>query len=193
MWGKTGRGSPSRKSAYQSFLDSSVAPKHAKFFEDAESSYAEVGHPYKNANSSQVLDIFNRELDLVVRGTKSSKDALQTMQQEADPVRGIDHEVAFGSRYVPDVGLEERIDVGLDQSRDAAAGVLQPASGKIIAVHEGGAIGVPEGPGLGVRLDREKLARYHALYQELGGYPYDRDPQRPDWYPLLPNTRWAAP
>lgn len=86
MWGKTGRGSPSRKSAYQSFLDSPVAPKHAKFFEDAESTYAEVGHPYKNANSSQVLDILNREMDLVVRGTKSPKDALQTMQQDADPV-----------------------------------------------------------------------------------------------------------
>ncbi len=86
MWGKTGRGSPSRKSAYQSFLDSSVAPKHAKFFEDAMNSYAETGHPFKNANASQVLDIFNRETDLVVRGTKSSKDALQTMQQEADPL-----------------------------------------------------------------------------------------------------------
>jgi glucarate dehydratase len=57
----------------------------------------------------------------------------------------------------------------------------------------GGAIAVPEGPGLGVRLDRQKVARYHKLYQELGGYPYDRDPERPDWYPLLPNTRWATP
>lgn len=56
-----------------------------------------------------------------------------------------------------------------------------------------GSIAVPEGPGLGIRLDREKLAKYHALYQELGGYPYDRDPMRPDWYPLLPNTRWATP
>ena len=52
---------------------------------------------------------------------------------------------------------------------------------------------VPDGPGLGVRLDREKLGRYAALYRELGGYPYDRDPGRPDWYPLVPNTRWADP
>jgi glucarate dehydratase len=56
-----------------------------------------------------------------------------------------------------------------------------------------GRIAVPDGPGLGVRLDRERLARYAALYAELGGYPYDRDPGRPDWFPLVPNDRWADP
>ncbi|MFO1312566.1 MAG: enolase C-terminal domain-like protein [Burkholderiales bacterium] len=56
-----------------------------------------------------------------------------------------------------------------------------------------GAIAVPDGPGLGVTLDRGKLAQYHDLFRELGGYPYDRDPGRPGWYPLIPNTRWADP
>ena len=56
-----------------------------------------------------------------------------------------------------------------------------------------GAVAVPDGPGLGVTLDRAKLAQYHELYRELGGYPYDRDPGRPGWYPLIPNTRWADP
>ena len=56
-----------------------------------------------------------------------------------------------------------------------------------------GRITVPEGPGLGITLDREKLAEYAELYRELGGYPYDRDPARPDWYPLLPNTEFADP
>ncbi|MGC4937076.1 enolase C-terminal domain-like protein [Kribbella sp. DT2] len=55
-----------------------------------------------------------------------------------------------------------------------------------------GAIAVPEGPGLGVELDRDKLAEYAELFRELGPYPYDRDPARPDWYPLLPNTDWAS-
>jgi glucarate dehydratase len=59
--------------------------------------------------------------------------------------------------------------------------------------YRGGRIAVPAGPGLGVRLDREKVRRYAELYRELGGYPYDRDPGRPDWYPLVPNTRWADP
>ncbi len=52
-----------------------------------------------------------------------------------------------------------------------------------------GSIKVPDGPGLGVRLDREKLE----LYKELGGYPYDRDPGRPDLYPLVPKQRFADP
>jgi len=52
---------------------------------------------------------------------------------------------------------------------------------------------VPDAPGLGVALDRDKLARYHQLFVELGGYPYDRDPGRPGWYPLVPNRDWADP
>lgn len=56
-----------------------------------------------------------------------------------------------------------------------------------------GAIRVPDGPGLGVTLDRDKLGQYSDLYKSLGGYPYDRDPARPDWFSLVPNTRWADP
>ena len=46
---------------------------------------------------------------------------------------------------------------------------------------------------LGVKLDREKLREYHELYQRLGGYPYDQDPGRPGWTPIVPNDRWADP
>ena len=63
------------------------------------------------------------------------------------------------------------------------------AGGKMRYV--GGKIPVPEGPGLGIDLDRDKLRRYRDLYAELGGYQYDRDPGRPDWYALTPNERWA--
>ncbi|HVL59052.1 MAG TPA: enolase C-terminal domain-like protein [Burkholderiaceae bacterium] len=59
--------------------------------------------------------------------------------------------------------------------------------------YESGRIAVPTGPGLGVRLDRDKVAQYHELFRERGGYPYDRDPARPGWYPLVPNDRWADP
>jgi glucarate dehydratase len=55
-----------------------------------------------------------------------------------------------------------------------------------------GAIAVPTGPGLGVKLNSEKVREYHALFKELGSYPYDRDPTRPGWYPLVPNDRWKA-
>ena len=59
--------------------------------------------------------------------------------------------------------------------------------------YENGAIAVPTAPGVGVRLDRDKLGEYHELFNELGTYPYDRDPLRPDWTPTVPNTRWADP
>ncbi len=59
--------------------------------------------------------------------------------------------------------------------------------------YECGSIAVPTGPGLGVKLDREKLGQYSDLYQRLGGYPYDQDPLRPGWTPIIPNDRWADP
>jgi glucarate dehydratase len=57
----------------------------------------------------------------------------------------------------------------------------------------GGSIAVPIGPGLGVKLDRDKLGEYHELFLRLGTYPYDQDPLRPGWTPLIPNQRWADP
>ena len=59
--------------------------------------------------------------------------------------------------------------------------------------YENGAIRVPRSPGLGVKLDREKLGRYQELYGRLGSYPYDRDPGRQAWTPIVPNDRWADP
>jgi len=59
--------------------------------------------------------------------------------------------------------------------------------------YEGGAIRVPTAPGLGVKLNRDKLRQYSELYKELGGYPYDQDPARVGWSPLVPNDRWADP
>jgi len=59
--------------------------------------------------------------------------------------------------------------------------------------YQDGAIAVPDAPGLGVELDPDRVARYAELYRTQGSYPYDRDPARPGWYPLLPNGRWAPP
>lgn len=56
-----------------------------------------------------------------------------------------------------------------------------------------GMIDLPTAPGLGVDVDRDKLAQYSELYRELGGYTYDRDPGRPDWFSTLPETRYADP
>ncbi len=59
--------------------------------------------------------------------------------------------------------------------------------------YKDGAIALPKAPGLGIEIDRDKLARYKALYDELGGYSYDRDPGRPGWYATVPETRYADP
>lgn len=59
--------------------------------------------------------------------------------------------------------------------------------------YENGAIAVPAGPGLGVELDRDRLAQYAELYKQLGGYAYDRDPKRPDWFSITPENNFAVP
>lgn len=59
--------------------------------------------------------------------------------------------------------------------------------------YNNGKIKVPTEAGLGVKLNRDKLNEYAELYKRLGGYPYDKDPLRPDWSPVVPNTRWADP
>jgi glucarate dehydratase len=57
----------------------------------------------------------------------------------------------------------------------------------------GGSIAVPTKPGLGVTLDRDKVAEYHELFLRLGAYPYDQDPLRPGWTPVVPSESWADP
>ena len=59
--------------------------------------------------------------------------------------------------------------------------------------YRNGAIALPTGPGLGVTVDRDKVAQYAEHYREVGGYAYDRDPGRPDWYAVWPERRWADP
>lgn len=56
-----------------------------------------------------------------------------------------------------------------------------------------GAIEVPTGPGLGVEVDRDKVRQYAELYRQLGGYAYDRDPERPEWFSIQPENRFATP
>jgi glucarate dehydratase len=56
-----------------------------------------------------------------------------------------------------------------------------------------GKISLPSGPGLGVELDRDKLQEYAELYRREGAYAYDRDPKRPEWFAIVPETRFAQP
>lgn len=58
--------------------------------------------------------------------------------------------------------------------------------------YEKGCIKVPSGNGLGIELDRDKLNQYAEYYKQVGGYTYDRDPHRPEWYSVVPERRWAT-
>jgi len=56
-----------------------------------------------------------------------------------------------------------------------------------------GKIKLPTAPGLGVELDYDKVKQYSELFTELGGYKYDRDPGRPNWYTVMPEKNYADP
>lgn len=56
-----------------------------------------------------------------------------------------------------------------------------------------GKIALPSATGLGVELDREKMQKYAELFRREGGYAYDRDPKRPEWFAMTPESRFAQP
>lgn len=56
-----------------------------------------------------------------------------------------------------------------------------------------GKIALPIAAGLGVELDREKMGKYAELFRSEGGYAYDRDPRRPEWFAVTPEARFAQP
>lgn len=86
MWGASGRGSPARKDAYQSWLDSEGAPEHAQYYLDALENYAVTGHPYQTLAGGEILDIFNRNTDLVQSGDLSVEDAVAAIMADGTPV-----------------------------------------------------------------------------------------------------------
>jgi multiple sugar transport system substrate-binding protein len=75
MWGSTGRGSPARKDAYDSWLNSDPAPENAEAFLEALDTYAKTDRPYQTLAGGEILDILNRQTTLLKNG-------------EADPAPG---------------------------------------------------------------------------------------------------------
>lgn len=59
--------------------------------------------------------------------------------------------------------------------------------------YRNGSMRLPSGPGLGVDVDRDKLRQYSEYFKQVGGYPYDRDPARPEWYSVFPERNYADP
>jgi multiple sugar transport system substrate-binding protein len=82
MWGSTGRGSPARKDAYQSWLDSGFAPAGAQYFLDALENYASTDEPFQTTAAPQIGDLMIREMTVVRNGEKSVDDAIATIMEE---------------------------------------------------------------------------------------------------------------
>jgi multiple sugar transport system substrate-binding protein len=84
MWGTSGRGSPARAAAYDSYLKAEVNPPSAKYFKEAMDNYAETGHPYQTSASSEVSDIFTKYTGLVSSGEMSVEDCVANIMKEGN-------------------------------------------------------------------------------------------------------------
>jgi multiple sugar transport system substrate-binding protein len=86
MWGVTGRGSPARKEAYDSWMNSEPAPENAEAFLDALENYAKTDRPYQTLAGGEILDILNRQTTLLRNGETSVDDAINAIISEGTPV-----------------------------------------------------------------------------------------------------------
>jgi multiple sugar transport system substrate-binding protein len=86
MWGASGRGSPAREAAYQSWIDSEPAPDSAEYYLDALTNYAITGHPYKTLVAWEVRDVFVRNGDLLETGDIGVEEAVANIMTEATPL-----------------------------------------------------------------------------------------------------------
>lgn len=86
MWGSSGRGSPARASAYQSWLDSEPASDNAHYFLHALENYAVTGRPYQTIAAPQLLDITGRYQTLLQSGEIDVESAITSIVEEANVV-----------------------------------------------------------------------------------------------------------
>ena len=84
--GRFGPWSPARESAYQSWLNSEGAPEHASYYLDALKNYAVTGHPYITLAGGEILDIFNRNTQLVQTGDMTVPDAVAAIIKDGTPI-----------------------------------------------------------------------------------------------------------
>ena len=79
VWGSTGRGSPARKDAYESWMNSDIAPDNAQAFLAALDEYAVTDVPYATAAAAELSDIWNREFALIRSADKSIDEGMATI------------------------------------------------------------------------------------------------------------------
>jgi multiple sugar transport system substrate-binding protein len=86
MWGSSGRGSPAREAAYQSYLDSETAPDGAAYYLDALANYATTGRPYQSVTGPQVMDVINQNNTLLHTGEITVDDFINNVMEQSAPI-----------------------------------------------------------------------------------------------------------
>lgn len=86
VWGRSGRGSPARKDAYQSWMDSESAPDNAQAYLDALDTYAVTSSPFQTLAAAEINDICSRQATLLRNGETNVTDALAAIMSEGQPV-----------------------------------------------------------------------------------------------------------
>ena len=86
MWGASGRGSPARQAAYESWLNSPGAPANARFYMEALENYAVTGRPYQTLAGGEILDVFNRNTQLVQSGDMTVDQMVENIIAEGTPI-----------------------------------------------------------------------------------------------------------
>lgn len=85
MWASTGRGSPSRNSAWDAYLKSKFAPANAKIVQESLNSFASH-NILDRPTAPRVVDAATPIWDLVVNGQLAVKDAIDQIGQAVEPI-----------------------------------------------------------------------------------------------------------
>jgi len=86
MWGSTGRGSPARQTAYQSWIDSELAPEHASYYLDALANYTVNGRPFQSVTGPEIMDVINQNQTLLNAGEISIDQFIANVMEQSAPI-----------------------------------------------------------------------------------------------------------
>ena len=86
VWGESGRGSPARKAAYDSWMGSENAPEGAQYYLEALDTYAVTSRPYQTLGAAELNDLVNRTTALLKAGDVDVDGALEAIMTDGQAI-----------------------------------------------------------------------------------------------------------
>lgn len=86
MWGSSGRGSPAREAAYQSWIDADISPEHAEYYLDALQNYTINGRPFASTTGPEVMDVINQNQSLLNTGEITIDEFIANVMEQSAPI-----------------------------------------------------------------------------------------------------------